>query len=164
MQKHDESAALAQGYDRRATRALGFLALAATGYISGIQLDIVAAQHPRLYLSYWVSITVIGVDLVATTLAAALAEAEFYLMMVSERENRALLTDDATVAQRGPFGVRLGLWLQRFLRKRSRDDTLSKFWFDIATYIPVGSLWWFSIWALFNAGLGSAISRFIGGG
>lgn len=152
-----------QTYDRRATRALAFLALAATGYISGIQLAIVAAQHPRLYLSYWVSVIVIGVDLVATLIAATLAESEFYRLVEAEAANPNLVSSTKPVSGRIPLGVRLGLRIQDGLRYSTGRKTARKVLFDAATYVPVGSLWLFSIWALLNAGLGTAILRFLHG-
>jgi hypothetical protein len=164
MQNSDESESVEERlYDRRLTRALAFLALAATGYIAGIQLAIIAAQHPRLYLSYVVSVIVIGVDLVATLLAATLAESEFYLLTAAENEKPGLLPDTRPPRLRTPLGVWLGLWIQGGLRHSTHRKTARKILFDIGTYVPVGSLWLFSIWALFDAGLGSAILRFLHG-
>jgi hypothetical protein len=146
----------AQVYERRSTRALAFSAIAASMFFASIQLVILAAQSPRFYLSFWVSVPVLFFVLAFTTVAFELAGTEFYVLLRLEAApDKNILIDPEGPH---PMTVRLGLWAQRKSRRllsdpKMRWSHLARWAWNGAILLPPAILWFFAIWAEVHGGL-----------
>ena len=153
-------------YDRRVKRALGFVALAGTGYITSVQLAIEANHTPRLGLSFLVSVPLMGSILLATSLFYLMAEREFYTMLWMESECSLLLDDSVLDQVKAPLTVVAGGKVQnvaRFVfRVKGWKGIVLRSVFDILVLLPLIFLWWFSGWALVHGGLLSSMWHWLG--